>query len=56
MVAKELSKYKLDFVGVPEARWDRGGTKTAQNCTFPYGKRNENHKSFGHKSSTSVVS
>jgi hypothetical protein len=25
-VAEEVSKYKLDLVGVQEVRWDRGGT------------------------------
>jgi exonuclease III len=28
-VAKEISKYKLDLVGVQEVRWDRGGTEPA---------------------------
>jgi hypothetical protein len=28
-VAKEISKYKLDLVGVQEVRWDRRGTKPA---------------------------
>jgi exonuclease III len=28
-VAKEISKYKLDLVGVQEVRWDRGCTETA---------------------------
>jgi hypothetical protein len=37
-VAEEISKYKLDLVGVQEDRWDRGGE-----CTFFYGKGNENH-------------
>jgi hypothetical protein len=26
-VSRELSKYKLDLVGVQEVRWDGGGTK-----------------------------
>jgi hypothetical protein len=43
-VAKELSKYKLDLVGVPEVRWDRGGTEPAEEYTFFYGKWSENHK------------
>jgi hypothetical protein len=29
-VAKKLSKYELDIVGVQEVRWDRGGTKTCR--------------------------
>jgi hypothetical protein len=28
-VAKEISKCKLDLVGVQEVRWDRGGTEPA---------------------------
>jgi exonuclease III len=28
-VAKEMSEYKLDLVGVQEVRWDRGGTEPA---------------------------
>jgi hypothetical protein len=28
-VAKEVSKYKLDLVGVQEVRWDRGGIEPA---------------------------
>jgi hypothetical protein len=42
-VAKEISKYKLDLVGV-EVKWDRGGTKQAGEHTFLYGKWNENHE------------
>jgi hypothetical protein len=30
-VSKELSKHKLDLVGVEEVRWHRGGTKPAGN-------------------------
>jgi hypothetical protein len=26
-VARELGKYKLDFVGVQEVRWDKGSTE-----------------------------
>jgi hypothetical protein len=36
-VAKEISKYKLDLVGIQEVRWDRGGTDQ-----FFYGKRSQN--------------
>jgi hypothetical protein len=39
-VAEEVSKYKLDLVGVQEVRWDRGGTETAGQYTFFYGKGN----------------
>jgi hypothetical protein len=42
-VAKEISKYKLDLVGVQEVRWDRGGTEPAEEYTFFYAKGNENH-------------
>jgi exonuclease III len=28
-VAEEISKYKLDLVGVQEVRWDGGGTESA---------------------------
>jgi hypothetical protein len=43
-VAEEISKYKLDLVGVQEVRWDGGGTEPAGEYTFFYGKGNENHK------------
>jgi hypothetical protein len=33
-VAEEISKYKLDLVGVQEVRWDGGGTKPADEYTF----------------------
>jgi hypothetical protein len=41
-VSKELSKYKLDFVGVQEVRWVSGGTEPVGESTFFYGK-NLNH-------------
>jgi exonuclease III len=44
IVAKEISKYKLDLVGVQEVRWDRDDTETAGKYTFFYGKGNENHE------------
>jgi hypothetical protein len=43
-VAKELSKYRLQSVGVQEVRWDRGGTEPADKCTFSYVNRKENHE------------
>jgi hypothetical protein len=43
-VAKEISYYKLDLVGVQEVSWDRGGTEPAGEYTFFYGKGNENHE------------
>jgi hypothetical protein len=42
-VSKELSKYKLDLVGVQEVRWGGGCTELAE-YTFFYGKGNENHE------------
>jgi hypothetical protein len=41
-VSKELSKYRLDLVGVQEVRWEGGGTEPAGEYTFFYGKGNEN--------------
>jgi hypothetical protein len=43
-VTKEISKYKLDLVGVNKVRWDSGGTKAAGKYTVFYGKGNENHE------------
>jgi hypothetical protein len=43
-VSKELSKYKLDLVGVQEVRWEGGGTESAGEYTFFYGNDNENHE------------
>jgi hypothetical protein len=43
-VARELGKYKLDFVGVQEVRWDKGGTERAKDYTFLYGAVNEDHQ------------
>jgi hypothetical protein len=33
-IAKSISKYKLDLVGVQEVRWDKGGTGPAGEHTF----------------------
>jgi hypothetical protein len=33
-VAEEISKYKLDSVGVQEVRWDGGGTEPAGEYSF----------------------
>jgi hypothetical protein len=33
-VARELTKYKLDLVGVQEVRWDKEGTVRAGQCTY----------------------
>jgi hypothetical protein len=43
-VTEEISKYKLDLVGVQEVRWDGGGTEPAGEYTFFYGKGNGNHE------------
>jgi hypothetical protein len=39
-----VSKYKLDFVGLLEVRWEGSGTELAGEYTFFYGKWNENHE------------
>jgi hypothetical protein len=43
-VAGEISKYKLELVGVQEVRWDGDGTEPAGKYTFFYGKGDENHE------------
>jgi hypothetical protein len=43
-VAKRISKYKLDLVGVQEVRWDRSGTEPAGEYTIFYGNSYENHE------------
>jgi hypothetical protein len=35
-MAEEISKYKLDLVGVQEVRWGGGGTETAGEYKFFY--------------------
>jgi exonuclease III len=42
-VSGELTKYKLDFVGVQEGRWDKGGTEPACDYTFFYVNGNTDH-------------
>jgi exonuclease III len=44
MVARELRKYKLDLVGVQEVRWETGGTERAEDYTYFYGAKNEDHQ------------
>jgi hypothetical protein len=43
-VLRELSRYRLDLVGVQEVRWEGSGTTLAGEYTFFYGKGNENHE------------
>jgi hypothetical protein len=37
-VAEEISKYKLDLMGIQKVRWNRGGTEQAGEYAFFYGK------------------
>jgi len=41
-VARKLSMYKLDTVGVQEVMWDNGGTVTTVDYTFFLWKRKRN--------------
>jgi hypothetical protein len=41
---EEISKYKLDLVGVQGVRWNGDGNEPAGEYTFFYGKGNENHE------------
>jgi exonuclease III len=43
-VARNLEKYKLDFVGVQEVRWEKGGNERAEDYTFFYGHGNGDHE------------
>jgi hypothetical protein len=43
-ISRELSRYRLDLVGVQEVRWEGSGTAPAGECTFFYGKGNENQE------------
>jgi hypothetical protein len=40
--SRELTKYKLDLVGV-QVRWDKGGTEPSDDCTFLYENGNADH-------------
>jgi hypothetical protein len=58
-VSRELSKCRLDLVGVQEVRWEGGDSEPAEEYTFFYGKGNENYELgtcfFVHKSTISAV-
>jgi hypothetical protein len=58
-VSRELTRYKLDLVGVQEVRWEGSGTEPAGEYTFCYVKGNENHELgsgvFVHKRIISAV-
>jgi hypothetical protein len=41
---KEISKYKLDIVGVQKVRWDRDATEPVGEYTFFCEKGNENYE------------
>jgi hypothetical protein len=43
-VSRELSKYKLDLVGVQKVGLEAGGTEPAREYIFFYEKGNENHE------------
>jgi hypothetical protein len=45
-VLRELSKYKLDLVGVQEVRWEGSGAEPAGEYISFYGKGIENHTVF----------
>jgi hypothetical protein len=42
-VSREVSRYRLDLVGVQEVRWDGSGFVPGREYTFFYGRGNENH-------------
>jgi len=42
--ARELSRYKLDVVGLQEVRWEKWGTVREGDYDFFNGKGNENHQ------------
>jgi exonuclease III len=58
-LSRELSRYRLDLVGVQEVRWEGSGRIPAGEYTFFYRKGNENNELgtgfFVHKRITSAV-
>jgi hypothetical protein len=58
-VSAEQVKHELDLMGVYKIRWERSGTKNADEFTFFYGKGNENHElgtsCFDYKGTISAV-
>jgi hypothetical protein len=58
-LSKELSKCRLDLVGVQEVRWEGDGNERTGEYTFFYGTGNENHELgtgfFVHKRIISAV-
>jgi exonuclease III len=58
-VSSELSRYRLDLVGVQEVRWEGSSTAPAGEYRFYHGKGNENHELgtgvFVHKGIISAV-
>jgi hypothetical protein len=43
-VSRELSRYRLDLVGVQEVRWEGSGTESGGKYTLFHGKGNENYE------------
>jgi hypothetical protein len=43
-VSSELSRYRLDLVGVQEVRWEGSSIAPAGEYTFINGNGNENHE------------
>jgi hypothetical protein len=58
-ISRELARYKLDLVRVPEVRWEGGGTEPAGEYRLLYGKGDEKHELgtgfFVHKRIISAV-
>jgi exonuclease III len=44
VVGEDISKYKLDVVGVQEVKWDGGGTERSGEYTFSCRKGNDNRE------------